>query len=157
MGGRMDPEKKRQYMRAWHAAHREENRQRARERYEAKREEHLAYMREYQRTHQSAKKALIDDLWQEQGGCCYLCEEPVERESAVLEHDHRCCPRGQYCRTCIRGVACYPCNNAIGNAKDDPERLERLARNLRAMQEVVGDRLSDRPFQDHLFDFAGEV
>jgi hypothetical protein len=90
---------------------------------------------------------IIAILWTEQGGLCYLCEEAVTLEDAVLEHDHRCCPLGQFCSFCIRGAAHGECNKAIGHAADDPDRLERIARNLRAKLAEVDDQLKGKPEQ----------
>lgn len=88
------------------------------------------------------RKELTTKLWNEQGGRCYLCERPVAREDAHLDHDHRCCPRLKFCSYCVRGVACRGCNHVVGNAEDDPDRLELVARNLRAKLAEIDVRLA---------------
>lgn len=90
---------------------------------------------------------IIGPLWHEQEGCCYLCGGYVPLERAVLEHDHRCCPLGAFCRFCIRGVSCQACNCAIGYVGDDPDRLEVMALNLRARLDEVTRRLAEKPEQ----------
>jgi hypothetical protein len=89
-------------------------------------------------------------LWQEQDGCCYLCEESVALENAVIDHDHRCCPEKAFCRYCIRGLAHSTCNTAIGQLGDDPDRLELVARNLRAKLAETDARLASKPEQGML-------
>lgn len=86
-------------------------------------------------------------LWHEQGGCCYLCGDPVALEDAHLEHDHRCCPKGSFCQYCIRGLSCPGCNYAVGHAYDNPDRLELIARNLRAKLAEVDQRIAAKPEQ----------
>lgn len=93
------------------------------------------------------RRELTARLWDEQDGCCYLCARPVELERAVLDHDHRCCPLDAYCSYCIRGVACNPCNQAIGILDDDPDLLELVARNLRAKLAEVDERRASKPEQ----------
>jgi hypothetical protein len=79
------------------------------------------------------RRAIIGRLLEDQDGLCYLCDEPLAVEDAHLEHDHRCCPRQKtFCDRCIRGAACGPCNTGIAMLRDDPDLIERVARNLRA-------------------------
>lgn len=72
-----------------------------------------------------------------QGSLCYLCGDILkfEREGrarqAYIDHDHRCCPAQRSCASCRRGLACPGCNYIIGFARDDPERLMRIASNLK--------------------------
>ena len=42
---------------------------------------------------------------------------------AHIDHDHACCPGAGSCGKCVRGVLCPPCNQMLGMAKDDPEKL----------------------------------
>lgn len=155
MGGRQTRESRRRTNSQYRAANLERERQRSRDSYRANRDVRIQKAREYALAYLSLKKQAIFEFWQRQDGRCYLCEEPVALESAVLEHDHRCCPRGRFCRYCVRGAACYSCNIAIGHAKDDPERLERLARNLRIKQALVTVAISERPEQMLLFPEGG--
>lgn len=57
-----------------------------------------------------------------QGGRCAVCPATVadsSTRSLHVDHDHQ---TGQ-----IRGLLCSHCNRALGNVKDDPDRLLRLA------------------------------
>lgn len=54
----------------------------------------------------------------------------MARDSALLvvDHDHRCCPRGHYsCGKCVRGLLCSQCNAAAGMLRDDPALARSLA------------------------------
>jgi len=94
---------------------------------------------------------ITPERWQEmftaQGGCCYLCSEPLdtERKHGInIDHDHACCRGRRSCGTCVRGLACHGCNAGIGNFGDDPERMRRVADNL----EMANRRLRDtRPIR----------
>lgn len=70
-----------------------------------------------------------DKIFADQGGCCYLCNEPLAW-NPHLDHDHSCCPGKKACGSCIRGLACQKCNQGIGQFGDDPERMRRVADNL---------------------------
>ena len=94
---------------------------------------------------QRRRNAAVAELWDEQDGRCYLCEQPVLLEHVHLDHDHRCCPRLEFCSFCIRGVACRGCNHMVGNAGDDPARLELVARNLRVKLAEIDVRLANKP------------
>jgi recombination endonuclease VII len=82
--------------------------------------------------------AWIEAAWAAQDGKCYLCGDPIsliadpgERRTAMVDHDHECCPYGKSCPECRRGLACNPCNILLGLVKDDIDRLELIARNAR--------------------------
>lgn len=106
----------------------------------------------YRNPRDISRNEVKDQLWIEQGGCCYLCGDALPNlETSHLDHDHRCCPRHEYCRYCIRGLACSQCNLLIGNAADDPDRMELVARNLRAKLAEVDIRLASRPEQSTLW------
>lgn len=75
----------------------------------------------------------VAELLEAQQGCCYLCGEPLEvgkPRSIHIDHDHSCCRGRRSCGTCIRGLACHPCNTGIGAFGDNPERMRRVADNL---------------------------
>ena len=78
-------------------------------------------------------------LWDAQLGRCYLCGDPLS-EDASMDHDHSCCPSPYTCWICRRGLACHDCNVSIGFAKDDPDRLRRMADALEAAQLEVERR-----------------
>lgn len=90
-----------------------------------------------------------------QGGCCYLCSEPLDLDKPRkihVDHDHSCCRGVRSCGKCIRGIACEPCNKGIGAFGDAPERMRRAADRLEAAQAEVAARLAEKPVQAELFD-----
>lgn len=109
--------------------------------------EHLEAAREYDRARprkprkpnhllwrHGLTQTQFDDLWKAQGGCCYLCEQPLS-DLWAIDHDHDCCSDGKSCDDCRRGIAHRTCNALIGMAADDPALLEKIASNLRAAAE----------------------
>jgi hypothetical protein len=91
-------------------------------------------------------------LWEGQRGCCYLCGDELSRVSKQvhIDHDHSCCPPHRSCARCRRGLACQACNAAIGYAKDDPDRMERIATSLRHAKAAARDRINGKPVQEEL-------
>lgn len=81
-------------------------------------------------------------LYLRQDARCYLCGDPLRPDLAKchIDHDHACCGPGASCGICVRGIACASCNRAIGEAKDDPRRLRRIADNLEAANRQLGRR-----------------
>jgi hypothetical protein len=105
------------------------------------REEHPDWVRarndpEYKaRYHLKSKYGITpeqrDELIAAQGGCCYLCDDPLVEGAIHVDHDHACCPaKSRSCGNCIRGLACQKCNQGIGQFGDDPERMRRAADRL---------------------------
>lgn len=84
-----------------------------------------------------------------QQGLCYLCLGPLpeDRHFLAIDHDHRCCPPGNSCPACRRGLTCHSCNVLIGHAKDDPARLRRIAGNLEAAINAAAPRIACKPAQ----------
>jgi Recombination endonuclease VII len=162
-----DPERRRQANRSYYQANAERMREKARTYYHANvdrlrenkrrndtenRDELRAasrrrYAEGYRKRKDLERAQFTLQLWQEQDGRCYLCGELVTLEAAQLEHDHRCCPAARWCSYCVRGVACSPCNTAIGLLRDDPDLLERVAVNLRAKLAETETRLAAKPEQ----------
>lgn len=105
---------------------------------------------EYSRwVHMKARYGLdresFDAMVAAQGGCCYLCGDPLELDKPRrihVDHDHSCCgpKRQKLCGSCVRGLSCEPCNKGIGTFGDDPERMRRVAGNL----EMANQRLRAR-------------
>ena len=69
--------------------------------------------------------AIRERVLAEQGGLCGLCRG--EAKDWHVDHDHRCCPQGDFCEKCIRAVLCRACNVGLGMFKDDPAMLRRAA------------------------------
>ena len=143
-----DPERK-----EWARQYQEANRDRINE----------ASRRRYQANHRSVNWATgarqrhgrdileaFAAMWQAQDGCCYLCERPLIREKAVIDHDHAHCPDGKSCTYCRRGLACSPCNVLIGVAHDDPQLLRTIADNLESVLNVTRARIAAAPRQELL-------
>ena len=131
---RLDPEKQREYNRRY--------RERHPERIKAKQKDRDEYRRKWMIDHPEAAWAYrlkkfhrltiqrYEEIWQHQGGRCYLCEEPLVRGKTHIDHDHACCPEGRSCHLCRRGLACRRCNWIIGWSDEDPSRLRRIADNF---------------------------
>ena len=71
-----------------------------------------------------------EEIWTKQDGCCYLCEEELERGKVHIDHNHSCCREGRSCILCRRGLACRGCNWIVGWADELPGRLRLIAANL---------------------------
>jgi hypothetical protein len=71
---------------------------------------------------------LYAEILAEQGGTCAICGRATGRTKALaIDHDHSCCPSGQSCGQCVRGLLCGPCNRLVGHLRDDPAALRRAA------------------------------
>jgi hypothetical protein len=60
-----------------------------------------------------------------QGGVCAICKKTNGRSSKPLYIDH------DHATGAVRELLCHYCNTLLGNAKDDPARLEQAASYLR--------------------------
>ena len=60
-----------------------------------------------------------DQMIADQGGGCKICMEPPGKKRLAVDHDHK---TGR-----VRGLLCLGCNTALGNVKDNPVLLRRLA------------------------------
>lgn len=58
-----------------------------------------------------------------QGGRCAICGTDEPDGQWNVDHDHLCCPGSRSCGDCVRQILCPPCNRAIGQFDDDPERM----------------------------------
>jgi len=55
-------------------------------------------------------------LWEDQKGCCKICEEPFNEQTRPhIDHDHK--------TNLIRGLLCASCNKGLGHFKDNPDLL----------------------------------
>jgi len=82
------------------------------------------------------KKAFRKKLLEAQGGNCALCGRPAFcsachygmehndkcRVQAVntLDHNHKCCPRGEWCEKCARGMTHRICNRFLAILEINP-------------------------------------
>ena len=69
--------------------------------------------------------ADVDAMIEAQGGTCAVCPGKPEH----VDHDHE---TGE-----VRGILCFNCNQALGNARDDVKVLRGLARYLELHQKPV--------------------
>lgn len=79
------------------------------------------------------------ELWEFQGGKCYVCEVATGRSKRLaVEHDHHVAayqcghdPR-EGCKKCITGLACGHCNrDVLGMVGRSPATYDRIANALR--------------------------
>lgn len=83
-----------------------------------------------------------------QDGCCYLCGgslRETEQKFIHVDHDHACCPGGQYtesCRACRRGLAHAWCNQIIGLCGEDIEVLRAIVANFGPVQAATAERVA---------------
>lgn len=88
-------------------------------------------------------KIDFDAAWKAQDGKCASCGDPMapkgkEPDSVCVDHDRSCCPGGESCGKCVRGLIHRNCNLVLGYAKDNPEVLLRAVEYLRKWQENSG-------------------
>lgn len=77
---------------------------------------------EYRRLHRyKLTIESYEQLLKNQGGRCATCGIVPER--FYIDHDHTCCPGTNTCGNCVRGLLCFNCNTALGQAKDNPAIL----------------------------------
>ena len=76
-----------------------------------------------------------DAMYAAQDGRCAVCNEPEwPHRMFDIDHDHSCCPGGESCGECVRGLLCFNCNTALGKLKDDVESLKRAVSYLTRSQ-----------------------
>lgn len=69
----------------------------------------------------------LQAIYDEPCGICGDTEATIH-----VDHDHKCCPTGGSCGTCIRGGLCGSCNMALGSFRDSPKLL------LKALEYLSG-------------------
>lgn len=89
------------------------------------------------RTRHGLTPATVDAMLVRQGGKCLICLRPIDRLTAVIEHDHALARQHPHaeasgCPRCVRGLVDAPCNAVLGFARDDPTVLRRAAAYLEA-------------------------
>lgn len=109
--------------------------------YKANRDRIRAQQTAYRVANQSkitaARKGLtlaqVDALLRAQDGCCAICRAILG--TPHIDHDHTCCPGGDACGSCTRGLLCASCNHMLGKAHDAPDVLDAGAAYLRRYME----------------------
>jgi len=154
-----DPERHREYTRRDYQKHREERvkgsqrtAEKYREKYRARRSA-TAAVRRLRGIHGGmTPEDWAANIAAQEGRCCY-CQRPLpeDRKQVHIDHDHSCtCGPRRTCVACRRGLACWSCNALIGNAGDDPDRLEIILVNFRRLKAQACERISGQPTQDEL-------
>ena len=70
-----------------------------------------------------------------QGGTCAVCPGPPQH----VDHDHE---TGE-----VRGILCFNCNQALGNARDDVQVLRGLARYLELHEKPALRLIADQVYK----------
>jgi hypothetical protein len=104
---------KRKYQRRYRAKHRQKYLEYGRRRYRLKRAELIAYQQNRRRKKQEELAG------RPRPSACEVCGRPTGVKEIAFDHCHR---TGRF-----RGWLCGGCNLAIGNVREDPERLRKLA------------------------------
>lgn len=117
-----NPQKFKDYNRAWYLSHPEETRR-------------DKVLRRYNITPKEYASIL-----ESQNGQCGIClKTPENGISLHVDHDHSCCRGQQSCGKCIRGLLCAKCNNAIALLGDDAEGVNRAMKYLSGRHRNVAD------------------
>jgi hypothetical protein len=88
--------------------------------------------------------AEFDGMVAAQGGTCAVCSGKPEH----VDHDH---VTGE-----VRGVLCFNCNQALGNARDDIVVLQGLMDYLNHYRlSVLRRRPTESPFENLIFEYLG--
>lgn len=152
------PEEVRAYQNEYYAANRERIRAQARARYAANPNTPEQNAEQHRRHGFSLTPERYEEMFAAQDGCCYLCNEPLDQDryKITIDHDHSCCRGRKSCGTCVRGLACRPCNTGIAHFGDDPDRMRRVADNLEMATRRLHETRSIRANQASSNALAGE-
>lgn len=70
----------------------------------------------------------VTQMLKGQNNECKICTLEFGAERVPhIDHDHTCCPSGESCGKCIRGLVCNNCNQGLGRFQDSPEILRAAA------------------------------
>ncbi len=64
----------------------------------------------------------FEEILRKQGGGCAICKTKGADRWAV-DHNHECCSGIATCGKCVRGILCFPCNQALGLFKDSQQTV----------------------------------
>lgn len=106
-------------------AHKDKNPERTKENHARWRAENREHLREFNRNQYYRLKYGMtiqerDQMLADQGGRCKICR--TDTAGAKGWHVDHC-----HASKKVRGILCQQCNHALGNAKDKPEVLRRMA------------------------------
>lgn len=106
-------------------AYKKEYQEKNREAISAREKEHYKNNKgAYLKTQYNITIEQYNQMFEDQGGVCAICKGINDNGRALsVDHDHKCCPGGKSCGSCIRQLLCLYCNTFIGYAKDDVRRL----------------------------------
>ena len=78
-------------------------------------------------------------LFDQQGGRCAICDDPISftGKNTHIDHDHSCCPGKRSCGQCIRGLLCAHCNRMLGQVKESVKTLLAAVEYLERIAEPV--------------------
>lgn len=140
-----DPERQREYARAYRERNRDRIRAKQRARYAAKKELIYAQSREWKAQNPERAALLLrrsalrlkygieledyDRMLAAQNGGCAVCHAPPNGKYLHVDHDHR--------TGMVRGLLCQRCNMALGLLEHDSERLFSASRYLLAHSDVL--------------------
>lgn len=110
----------------FHAKHKDRIAEKRRENYDPEKERWLRLFYKYGIT-----KDQYNVMWENQEGCCAICDLHQSESDRVLVVDH-CHTTGE-----IRGLLCHICNSGIGKLKDSPMLLRKAADYLESVNEQI--------------------
>lgn len=83
---------------------------------------------------QRGSSLSADEISKMKKSGCYVCGSSLR---LTLDHDHSCCPVGNSCQNCVRGILCHKCNTAAGLLNDDYERMIALASYILSSRKIL--------------------
>ncbi len=146
-----NPEQRKAYARAYHAANKDRPEYRQ-SRIESSKRHYGRY--KYQPLRCQKNGALksrhgidletFEFLLERQAGLCAVCCLAMSPgRDTCIDHDHRCCPDERSCGKCIRGLIHRTCNTMLGHSKDDALTLCGGADYIRYTNNVVPGTLTE--------------
>jgi len=108
--------------------------ERQRKRYQADPQRHKSWVIKWK---YNITKEEYDDIFIKQGESCAICgTKESGGKGWCIDHDHSCCPDGNSCGKCVRGILCTRCNMGLGYLQDSEDVLLSAIRYLEENQNV---------------------
>jgi hypothetical protein len=94
----------------------------------------------YHRRPDSHHRARVAQLWSlyrlreedylrmkaDQSNLCPVCGDELPADlSAIVDHDHNCCPETKTCGVCVRALLHTRCNTLVGYVEKQPAHVQR--------------------------------